>query len=113
MTQKSFADFTSDSDQEFDSAKLSSIVNIPFTLKNVKAEKLGNYDGIIITITEKMDVDDKNTDQLYTTSTILVKKLTTEDILSTLKGGATIGPMKVISVKSKSSGRNYLDIVPV
>ena len=60
-----------------------------------------------------MDADDKNTDQFYTTSVVIVKKLTTDEILTTLSTGDTIGPLKVISVQSKSSGRNYLDVVSV
>ena len=111
MANKSFTDFVSDNDQEFSSAKLSSIVNIPFTLKSVKKEKLGAYDGVIITTTEKFDADDKNTDEFYTTSGVLVKKFTTDDITQTLSNGDTIGPLKIISAKSKSTGRNYLDVV--
>ena len=113
MTQKSFTDFVNDNEEDFNSVKLSSIINIPFTIKNVKKEKLGNFDGIIITITDEIEADGKTTTEFYTTSQVLVKKLTTDEILTTLSTGDTIGPLKVISVKSKSSGRNYLDVVAV
>lgn len=113
MTQRNFTDFVDEEEQEFNSVKLSSIVNIPFTIKKVRKEKLGQFDGIIIEITNELEADGKTTTEFYTTSSVLVKKLGKDEVITALDSGDTIGPVKVISVKAKSSGRNYLDIVAV
>ena len=98
-----------------DSKSLTKLDGKSFTILNVEdsAYKEGDKStpGVKITTKESFDIDGEKWNKFHTTRKAVVSKLTNEAIRDDLLHGKEIGPVKCESVKSKTGGKPYFDLV--
>ena len=67
--------------------------------------------GVKITTKEKFELEGEKVSKFHTTRIAVVSKLGSTQLREDLKNGIEIGPMVCENVKSKTGGKDYIDLV--
>ena len=67
--------------------------------------------GVKITTKEKFELEGEKVSKFHTTRIAVVNKLGSTQLREDLKNGIEIGPMVCENVKSKTGGKDYIDLV--
>ncbi len=98
-----------------DSQSLKKIDGKSFTITAVEdsdyEDKGETHKGVKITTKEKFDLEGEKVSKFHTTRIAVVSKLGSTQLREDLKNGIEIGPMVCEEVKSKTGGKDYIDLV--
>lgn len=84
--------------QDYESTALSTVNGKNLIVKSVEFKKLGQYEGVVLTLAQPVEVDGVKWDKIHSSSTRIVEKFRTEQVRNALSEGVL--EMTVISGKT-------------
>lgn len=97
-TQKKLSDLGLPA-QEYESTSLSTVDGQKLIVKSIEFKELGTYDGVVLTLLEKVEADGSKWDKVHSSSSRVVSKFKSDIVQNALKDGTL--EMTVISGRTK------------